>query len=52
LERGQGRKFYGIIGGRFEGPVGDGIHIGGPTESTNLDLWDLSEIESPKNTWA
>jgi hypothetical protein len=34
------------FGGRIKGPNGDGNPIGGPTESTNLNIWGLSETET------
>jgi hypothetical protein len=37
----------GRVGGRIEGPEGDGNPTGGPTESTSLDLLGLSETETP-----
>jgi hypothetical protein len=38
------RVSYGSVG-RTEGPEGHGNPTGRPTESTNLDVWELSETE-------
>jgi hypothetical protein len=48
------REPYGRVGGRIVGPEGDRNTTGRPTESTNLDPWELSEIEptSKEHTWA
>jgi hypothetical protein len=35
---------YGKIGGRIEGPKGDKNSTERPTDSTNLDLWELSDL--------
>jgi hypothetical protein len=35
------RDFYGKDGGRIDGPEVDRVSTGRPTESTNLDLWEL-----------
>jgi hypothetical protein len=45
---------YGRIRGRISGPKGDRNSTGRPTESTNLDLWQISQSESPaeEHTWA
>lgn len=44
----------GRVGGRIEGPEGDGNTTGLPTVSTVLDLWQLSETDPPteEHTWA
>jgi hypothetical protein len=39
------QDFYAKAGGRTEGPEGDENPTGGSTESTNLNLWELSETE-------
>jgi hypothetical protein len=36
---------YGRVWKRIEGPEGDRNSTGKPTESTNLDTWELSETE-------
>jgi hypothetical protein len=36
---------YERVGGRIEGPDGEGNPTGRPTESTNLDPLELSETE-------
>ena len=38
---------YGRVRGRIEGTSGGGNPIGSQTVSTNLDLWELLEIEPP-----
>ena len=50
----QVRDTYGRVGGRIEAHKVNGNPIGRPTESTNLDPWELSESESPtkEHTWA
>lgn len=47
LERGQG--LVGRAEGRTEGPEPDRDSTGGPTESHNQDLWELSKSEPPIN---
>jgi hypothetical protein len=37
---------YGRVGGKIEGPQGDGNPTGRQPEPTNLDPWDLSELVS------
>ena len=41
------RLSYGRVRGWIGGPEGDRNPTGGQTESTNLDLWELSETETP-----
>jgi hypothetical protein len=38
-------KTYGRVRRRIKGTEGNGIPIGRPTVSTNLDLWELPETE-------
>jgi hypothetical protein len=47
------RDHYGRVRGRIEGAEGDGNHIGRPTMSTKLDLWELPETETSnkEHTW-
>jgi hypothetical protein len=41
------RESYGRTGRRIEEPQEDKDSTGRPTEATNLDLWGLSDTESP-----
>jgi len=43
---------YGRVGGRIEGSEGDANTTGGPTESTHLAFWELSDTESPSREHA
>ena len=42
------------VGGRTEGPRRYQTSTGGPTESANLGVWELSETRPPnkEHTWA
>ena len=50
----QVRDTYGRVEGKIKGPEVDGNPTERPTESTNLDPWELSESEPPtkEHTWA
>jgi hypothetical protein len=43
--------FYGRIGRRIEGPKQDVRPTGRPTESTTLDLWELSRLSHQQRTY-
>jgi len=50
----EAKDSYGRIGRRTEGPEGGRNPTGRSTESTNLDPWELSEMEplTKEHTWA